>query len=133
MSGEGLTTDEPRVAGFHRRRSGRSESSGMPEIELPLALWILVGTNLIFILLIWMGQLKASGRLSRIEQQLGKVASGSGGSGRAEATGKADDHEQYLIFQKFLDEDPARNGLAKKEQFAEFRKWRKEKGLNWNA
>lgn len=34
-------------------------------------------------------------------------------------------------FETFLEEDPARRKLAKREQFAAYRQWRKEKGLNW--
>lgn len=34
-------------------------------------------------------------------------------------------------FETFLSEDPARRALSKSEQFAEYRKWRQEKGLNW--
>jgi hypothetical protein len=35
-------------------------------------------------------------------------------------------------FETFLSEDPARRKLAKAEQFAEYRKWRQENGLNWS-
>lgn len=34
-------------------------------------------------------------------------------------------------FETFLREDPARRKLAKGEQFAAYRKWRQENGLNW--
>ncbi len=34
-------------------------------------------------------------------------------------------------FETFLEEDPARRKLAKREQFAAYRQWRKENGLNW--
>lgn len=36
-------------------------------------------------------------------------------------------------FEAFLAEDPARRELPKKDQFAAFRRWRAEKGLNWRA
>jgi hypothetical protein len=35
-------------------------------------------------------------------------------------------------FEEFLSEDPARKQLSKSEQFAEYRRWRQEKGLNWS-
>jgi len=35
-------------------------------------------------------------------------------------------------FEEFLGEDPARKLLSKSEQFAEYRRWRQEKGLNWS-
>ena len=36
-------------------------------------------------------------------------------------------------FGKFMDERPELLGLKKSEQFAAFRKWRKEQGLNWDG
>lgn len=35
-------------------------------------------------------------------------------------------------FETFLSEEPARRKLSKAEQFAEYRKWRQENGLNWS-
>jgi hypothetical protein len=34
-------------------------------------------------------------------------------------------------FEEFLNEDPARRAMSKKEQFAAYRDWRSAKGLNW--
>jgi hypothetical protein len=34
-------------------------------------------------------------------------------------------------FDEFLNEDPARRAMSKKEQFAAYRDWRSAKGLNW--
>ncbi|MFN4872488.1 MAG: hypothetical protein ACK40T_03550 [Akkermansiaceae bacterium] len=34
-------------------------------------------------------------------------------------------------FEEFLNEDPARRTMNKKEQFAAYRDWRSSKGLNW--
>jgi len=39
--------------------------------------------------------------------------------------------EQTKWFEAFLAEDAARRELPKKEQFAAFRRWRAEKGMNW--
>ena len=39
--------------------------------------------------------------------------------------------EQKQLFAVFLEEEPSRRELSKKEQFAAFRRWRDEKGLNW--
>ena len=41
--------------------------------------------------------------------------------------------EQKQLFSKFLEEDPARAELPKREQFEAFRRWRQEKGYNWSA
>ncbi len=34
-------------------------------------------------------------------------------------------------FEEFLNEDPSRRSLGKKEQFTAYRNWRSQKGLNW--
>ena len=34
-------------------------------------------------------------------------------------------------FEEFLNEDKSRRSLTKSEQFAAYRRWRQEKGLNW--
>jgi len=36
------------------------------------------------------------------------------------------------VFETFLNEDPVRRNLPKKEQAAAYRKWRQEKGMNWS-
>lgn len=41
--------------------------------------------------------------------------------------------EQGRQFAEFLNEDPARMELTKKEQFEAFRRWRSQKGLNWRG
>ena len=35
-------------------------------------------------------------------------------------------------FETFLNEEPARRSLTKSEQFAAYRRWRQENGLNWS-
>jgi hypothetical protein len=105
----------------------------MPTEELPVELWYLLGANSFFLLLVWIGQLRAGGRLRRIEAQLAQKSGRSSRSEKEESQKAADDKEQYLIFQEFLDEDPTRKDLPKREQFVAFRKWRSEKGLNWGA
>ncbi len=103
------------------------------EAGIPLNLWILLATILFFVLIIWTGQLRLGSRLKKIEQQMFKTGGAGGRTAQAEEERKADEKEQYLFFQEFLDEDPQRQDLPKKEQFAAFRKWRREKGLNWNS
>lgn len=46
---------------------------------------------------------------------------------------KEENSEQKHLFAEFLAEDPERRELPKKEQFAEFRRWRERKGLNWKG
>ena len=35
-------------------------------------------------------------------------------------------------FETFLNEDPERKTLSKSEQFAAYRRWRQENGMNWS-
>ncbi|MES2996306.1 MAG: hypothetical protein V4733_05785 [Verrucomicrobiota bacterium] len=42
-----------------------------------------------------------------------------------------DTPEKETPFLRFLKDHPAADGLPKSEQWALYRKWRKEKGLNW--
>ena len=70
-----------------------------------------------------------SRRLLRIERWLAEQGSRqmtaeSGPSQAETAAGGA--------FETFLDEDPAHRKLPKSEQFAKYRRWRQEKGLNWS-
>lgn len=37
------------------------------------------------------------------------------------------------MFEEFLNELPDRRSMNKKDQFEAYRKWRAEKGLNWNS
>lgn len=73
-------------------------------------------------------------RVSRVEQML--ADRGSVGSERidAESDASADDAASSGsgAFEEFLAEDPARREMPKSERFAAYRKWRKDKGLNWS-
>lgn len=67
-------------------------------------------------------------RLTRIEKRLSGAAdrrddSDSSPSPAETSAGGA--------FEMFLAEEPERQKLPKREQFANYRKWRQEKGLNW--
>lgn len=68
-------------------------------------------------------------RLARIERLL------IGSAGHPEDAGSADGQVEGSsggAFEMFLGEDPSRRDLPKGEQFAQYRKWRQEKGLNWS-
>jgi hypothetical protein len=70
-----------------------------------------------------------SGRVARLERALVPARDQPPERDfREEATAAASG-----AFETFLDEDPARRNLPKNEQFAAFRRWRVEKGLNWRA
>lgn len=49
----------------------------------------------------------------------------------ADATPDSVEVHSGTHFEEFLNEDPERRQLTKKEQFKAYRAWRSEKGLNW--
>ncbi|MEM9236281.1 MAG: hypothetical protein AAGB14_05835 [Verrucomicrobiota bacterium] len=104
----------------------------MPEFEFPASFWIVSGTSLFLLFLLWIGQLRQGARLRRIEARLiragGAVEGASKGCLADQKQGKI---EKKRLYRQFLEEDPKRQELTKKDQFEAFRKWRSEKGLNW--
>ena len=103
----------------------------MPDADAPttttlILLWLAVG--LLGCLLVLVGAVWR--KLGQLERRLG------GGAGRqktveAEA-GEAAGSQSGGAFETFLNEDPARRELPKREQFAAYRQWRKERGMNWS-
>jgi hypothetical protein len=96
----------------------------MPETELILLLLA------VCLLLLIVGQMaRIHSRLKRLEGRMPKLPSTRERSSAEAAVG---DTGSGGIFESFLQEDPSRRALTKSEQFAAFRKWRKDKGLNWS-
>lgn len=101
----------------------------MPESDFPMfQILLVVAAGLLALLfaLSW----RVSRRLARIERLLQNPS--------------VQPHEEILqpsvaetspggAFEAFLSEDPARRLLPKSEQFAAYRKWRQDKGMNWAA
>ena len=85
-----------------------------------------VGLSLLgFFVLLWLAR-----RLSRIERLMTRQVT------RVEATESAPSAAETSAggaFEAFLSEDPERRRLTKGEQFAAYRQWRQEKGLNWST
>lgn len=55
-------------------------------------------------------------------------------SSRSSASDETESHIEVAPgtpFEEFLNENPERRSLSKKEQFAAYRDWRSAKGLNW--
>lgn len=66
--------------------------------------------------------------LSHTSQPSNRANSKSNNSGEPEPNIEV---EPGTPFEEFLNEDPSRRSLSKKEQFAAYRDWRSQKGLNW--
>ncbi|MCW1885403.1 hypothetical protein OKA04_11745 [Luteolibacter flavescens] len=94
---------------------------------LPAAFGAVLSLQLVLLVIL----LRLSSRVSGLSRQIAPPASSPAAqelAERKEATG-----EQKKLFAEFIAEDPSRSDLPKKEQFAEFRKWRDRKGLNWKG
>ncbi|MEX1113961.1 MAG: hypothetical protein WEB53_01850 [Akkermansiaceae bacterium] len=108
------------------------EIAAMPEPEVPsyvLTLVYLLSACLSLLGLLLIMSFRISRRLGRIERQAGAVrvetlAAEAGPSLAETSPGGA--------FETFLNEDPSRRELNKGEQFAAYRQWRHENGMNWS-
>jgi hypothetical protein len=101
----------------------------MPEVDLSMIQNLLISALFLLVMLGLLGW-RISRRLARIERLFADVTSSAHSdapvpSAAETATGGA--------FEAFLNEDPTRRLLSKSEQFAAYRKWRQETGLNWSG
>ena len=100
----------------------------MPELEANSVLMLLATCVALLILALSL-LFRIAARVHRIESQLGQP------SGRSESTDGSPSVAETSpggAFEIFLNEDPARRKLTKSEQFAAYRQWRQEKGMNWS-
>lgn len=100
--------------------------------ELPLSLTILAYTATAFLLIIIALLCRLGGKLDALSAKLSRT-SRTAKLEDAEAAPNVVEAAAGTHFEEFLNEDPERRNLAKKEQFKAYRKWRTEKGLNWSA
>ena len=111
------------------KRAESHKYPGMPESESQTILILLYSALglLLVLLLLAFGILR---RLSRLRKSFvefqGRHAAGTDSAPSPAETSPGG------AFEIFLSEDPSRGSLPKGEQFAEYRKWRQEKGLNWS-
>ena len=100
----------------------------MAELEANTVL-ILLATCVALLVFALLVLFRISSRVHRIENLLGQP------SGRSETTDGSPSVAETSpggAFEIFLNEDPARRTLTKSEQFAAYRQWRQEKGMNWS-
>jgi hypothetical protein len=72
-------------------------------------------------------------RIARCVQRVERVLERTRGTGDAAVTApESKPSRQDGEFVAFLQEDPARRQLTKSEQFSAYRRWRRDKGLNWS-
>jgi hypothetical protein len=101
----------------------------MPDHELSSTAIILLGSVLGCLLLLLVLVIGISRKVSRIAIQLSTLDALQASAPQENSPGS----QQPTLFDDFLAEDPSRSKLTKNEQFAAYRKWRQEKGLNWSA
>ena len=107
---------------------GVTHTAGMSDPVAPTVLILLY--SVVGFLVVLMGMvLGISRRLWRIERWL---AEGGGREEAAPSTPSSAETSSGGAFDTFLNEDPSRRQLSKGEQFAAYRRWRHEKGLNWS-
>ena len=101
-------------------------------IDQPWFLPAAFGTVVFLQVVLLIAVLRVSGRVTRL---FGLIASTATPETQSQelAERKEATSEQKKWFAEFLAENPARRDLPKKEQFAAFRQWRDDKGLNWKG
>lgn len=99
-------------------------------LENPLLIPSLLGALVVLQLLVLVVLLRLSGRVTRLSR---RTAEPGQPATRELGERKESSADQKKSFALFLAEDPARALLPKKEQFAAFRRWREEKGMNWKS
>ena len=99
-------------------------------VESPYFIPALIGAVLFFQFILFLLVVGLSGKIKRLSRMLAQQEPQIGPELGEKKDATAD---QKKWFEVFLEEDPARRELPKKEQFAAFRRWREEQGLNWKA
>lgn len=95
--------------------------------KLQHPLLIAVVAQIVLLLIVWLSQLGLGLRMRRIESRLAALEPEP-----IIRRTNPEAREGKRLFAQWLSEDPARRDLPKKEQFAGFRQWRAEQGLNWD-
>jgi hypothetical protein len=101
----------------------------MIETATPVTVVILLFCCIGLLLVVIVSIVRLFKRLAKIENLL------SGDMGRSEATSHGPSSAETSpggAFEAFLGEDPSRRSLTKGEQFAAYRQWRQQKGMNWS-
>ena len=100
----------------------------MPESQAPvilILLWSCAGLLVLVLLLVF----RISRRLARMESLIPRE---SIPLETAEETPSAAETSPGGAFETFLNEEPGRREMTKGEQFAAYRRWRQENGMNWS-
>ena len=83
----------------------------------------------VLLLLVLVFLLKISYRLNRLEFRNASLQEDV--TAEVATVTKTSSREEASEFEKFLEEDGTRRMLSKREQAADFRDWRKQRGVTW--
>lgn len=98
--------------------------------EFPTSITVLAYIATAFLLVIMVLLFRVNGRIAALSAFLSRP-NNPAKAGETDAGQAAVEVGSGSVFEEFLNEDPGRRNLAKKEQFKAYREWRVEKGLNW--
>lgn len=90
---------------------------------------ILLSTIVVLLVLLLAMAVGIFRRLSRMEKHLG---AGTSQQVAGEPSPTLADASAGGAFETFLNENAERRSLSKSEQFAAYRRWRQENGMNWS-
>ena len=97
---------------------------------------VIFGVGLLILFMLLVSVWRIGGTLERVERRIAEMAEVEKAREIAvavpEARGSREpDRSRDGAFLRFLEEDADRRKLSKSEQFAQYRQWRKARGLNW--
>jgi len=100
--------------------------------EFPLSIIVLAYLATAILLVIMILLLRMNGNIAALSAKLSR-SNRSAKLEEPDAAPNIAEADPGTPFEEFLNEEPERRSLTKKEQFKAYRKWRAEKGLNWSA
>ncbi len=105
-----------------------SQDPVMPDFDGTL-LTVLTGTCLALLIVVLALVIRISSRIGRLE---GQLRQGPSGADPIDWKPTSAESSAGGAFELFLNEDPTRGELPKREQFTAYRKWRQQNGMNWS-
>ena len=100
-----------------------------PEFPLSITILCYIATGVLIVILLML--VRINWRLAVLAAKLGRT-NRSAKLEETDASPNIVEPEPGTHFEEFLNEDPQRLSLTKKEQFKAYRAWRSERGLNWS-
>jgi len=100
-----------------------------PEFPLSITILCYIATGVLIVILLML--VRINWRLAVLAAKLGRT-NRSAKLEESDALPNIVEAPAGTHFEEFLNEDPQRLSLTKKEQFKAYRAWRTEKGLNWS-